>query len=121
MTARDRQMIENTAQEILASGLRVFLAENGTYGFFTNSEGSSVVSFEAGLAGVKFSGNYKTSEPRKTGTGWSIGENRADYAAMLEERAPSWATRGIEWRHTTLKEHLATYGKSSRYRELAAK
>jgi len=126
---RERERIAELAESIRGAGFRVFLADSGTYGFYTNAEGSRVVSFsvlktwsagQSDLGGATFGGNYKTSEPRRTGNGWKFDEGRHDYAAMIEEGAPQWATKGATWRHTTMAEHLATYGKSSKYAEVTA-
>ena len=118
MNNTDARVVAEVTEGILASGLRVFLASSGGYGFFTNADGSAVVSFQADLDGVTFSGNYKTSEPRRTGTGWRIDENCADFPAMLSARAPQWATGDATWQYTTLQEHLTTYDKSSKYEEV---
>lgn len=115
------QATAELAQRIRAAGFRVFIAKSGTYGFYTDAEGTRVVCFQFDLGGFKFSGNYKTSNPRSTGTGWSMGES-ADmtsqgFTSMFRSYAPSWAVRGAEWRFTTLAEHLKTYQASSQYTE----
>jgi len=120
MNESDKRAIEETTQAIQAAGLRVFLAASGEYGFFTNSDGSRVVSFQADLGGVSFGGNYKTSEPSRCGSGWRMDDTRYNFAAMIAAGAPQWATNGATWRHTTLAEHLATYDKSSKYEEVQA-
>ena len=117
---RERETITEEARKIRAAGLRVFLGESGRYGFFTDADGLRVVSFQMDFFSVAFGGNYETSEPRRIGTGWRIGENRSDYAEMLAAGAPQWATQGASWRHTTLAEHLDTYNKSSVYAEVTA-
>lgn len=109
--------VAELAIEIKRAGFRVFVAESGTYGFFTDIEGSRVVSFQFDFGGFTFSGNYKTSSPRQTGTGWRL-ENDS-FAGMFNQRAPSWATGANSWKYTTLAQHLADYQQSSRYVELA--
>lgn len=110
------------AQEILNAGWRVFLAESGTYGFYTDAEGSRVVSFQYDLCGFKFSGNYRSEQPRSTGTGWGLGDSPKvspeGLRGMFESNPPQWATRGIPTVCTTLEQHLKTYQSSSRYVEV---
>lgn len=115
------QATAELAQRIRAAGFRVFIAKSGTYGFYTDADGSRVVSFQFDLGGFKFSGNYKTSNPRSTGTGWGFGES-ADVSikglhSMFNSYAPQWAVGSAEWRFTTLAEHLKTYQASSQYTE----
>lgn len=107
------------AQKIKGQGLRVFLAERGTYGFFTNEEGSRVVCF--GIDGLRtyFSGNYKTDRPQQAGTGWRItDEDIGDYRTMLNAYPPQWATQDAKWKYTTLEQHLNAYQWSSKYTEV---
>jgi hypothetical protein len=104
------------AQEIKAAGFRVFIAASGTHGLYTDLAGSRVTSFQYDLAGFKFFGNYKTDQPRSTGTGWEV--LRGTFADMLAEYPPQWAVRGANWKFTTLDQHLATYQPSSRYTEV---
>jgi len=107
------------AKNIKASGFRVFIAKSGTYGFYTDAEGSKVVSFQLDLGGFNFTGNYKTDQPRSTGTGWQLvqGDNRT-YQDMFNE-CPTWSLRGANWKYTTLEQFLATYQASSQYTELS--
>lgn len=106
------------AENIKASGFRVFLAERGTYGFYTNAEGSKIVSFQLDLGGFNFTGNYKTDNPRSTGTGWQLNQTTGrTYQDMFNE-CPSWSLRGASWSYTTLEQHLATYDRSSKYTEV---
>lgn len=110
------------AQEIKAAGFRVFIAKSGTHGFYTDEGGTRVVSFQFDLGGFKFSGNYKSDQPRQTGTGWGMGEHASVSASglknMLESTPPQWAVRGANYRLTTLEQHLATYQASSVYTEI---
>lgn len=110
------EMVKELANEIKASGFRVFIAKSGTYGFYTDANGTRVVSFQAGLSGMTFSGNYKTTNPHSTGTGWQLENNT--FKDMFNQIAPNWAVRGAEWNYTTLEQHLATYQKSSVYSEI---
>lgn len=105
------------AQEIKAAGFRVWLAKRGTYGFYTNADGSRVVSFQFDLGGFSFTGQYKSSQPRQCGCGWGL---QADsFEGMIQQYAPSWATNGFEYKFTTLDQYLASYGQSSGFVEVA--
>ncbi len=115
-----KQIIAKLADEIKKQGFRPFIAEKGDYGFFTDAEGSRIVSFGFDLGGIKYSGNYKTSAPNQCGTGWRMEESFNDSPncdALFKAGAPQWATSGATWRYTTLAEHLATYQQSSKYTE----
>lgn len=111
-----KQIIADTAASIKKAGFRVFLAESGTYGFYTDADGSRVVSFQTDLGQLSFSGNYKTNNPSQTGTGWRL--NTQGYADMFNVVAPAWAVRDAKWQYTTLAQHLKTYQSSSKYREV---
>ena len=111
-----KEAIEALAVEIMAAGFRVFIAERGHYGFYTDEAGSCVVSFQYDLGGVSFSGNYRTESPRTTGTGWGL--ESGTFANRFNQSAPRWATNGFSWKYTTLAQHLALYQASSRYTEL---
>jgi hypothetical protein len=103
-------------------GFRVFIAERGTYGFFTDTEGSAVVSFELDLLSLKFSGNYGPAS-REAGTGWRIDTDVHPYPskdmlqAYLDQMPPRWATGETKVTKRNLEQHLATYDKSSHYEE----
>ena len=118
----NKQAAQDAVQAILKAGYRAFLAESGTYGFFTDAEGTRVVSFQCNRLRDSVSGNYKTDNPRMTGTGWQIEEgfdpNRIDI--YFNAQPPSWATQGAKWQLTTLQQHLDTYQRSSRYEEVLA-
>ena len=113
------QAIAELAAKIKAAGFRVFIAESGTYGFYTDEQGTRVVSFQYDLGGFRFSGNYKSNH---CGTGWGLGESARvsaqGFRAMFESNPPRWATRGEPVSLTTLGQHLKTYQASSRYIEL---
>lgn len=119
------QAIAELAAQIKAAGFRVFIAKSGTYGLYTDAQGSRVVSFQHDLGGFKFLGNYSPVDSRDgkyTGTGWVMGDTwnpSADgFRNMFESGAPRWATRGLEVRLSTLAQHLKTYQRSSRYAEV---
>jgi len=114
----NREATQEIARDILAAGFRVFLAESGTYGFYTDQEGQKVISFQLDLCGVKFSGNYKTDQPRQTGNGWGIAENDTNYKSMIDAYPPHWAVGDSNWQYTTLEMHLSTYQSSSKYKEV---
>lgn len=114
---RDRKWIKALADEIKRDGLRVFLAESGTYGFFTNKEGSRVVSFQTEYLHFAFSGNYKAVDGKRSGSGWRITtDHTGNYSQLLNAYPPSWC--GEIKSFTTLDEYLATYQKSSKYKEI---
>ena len=112
------KLIQAVVEEILGSGLRVFIDVSESHGLFTNDDGFSVVSFELNLGGIDFSGNYKTSKPKQCGSGWPMGDYPRDYPRMIQATPPNWATCGATWRHTTLAEYLSKYDDSSIYREI---
>lgn len=117
--------VKNLAAQIKAAGFRVFLAESGTHGFYTDAEGTRLVSFQRDLGGFKFSGNYRArnaADGRSVGSGWALGDtykvSPSGLKAMLDSCPPQWATRGITVDLTTLAQHLKTYQSSSRYTEV---
>lgn len=116
-----QEMVQELAKRIKSAGFRVFIAERGDYGFYTNEEGSRVISFGVDLGMTKFSGNYHTNNPKQTGTGWMMQHGGPeDYARLFDSAAPQWAHQGAKWDYTTLDQHLKTYGPSSKYAEFAA-
>ena len=114
----EKDAIKEITDVLLKQGFRVFLAEKGTYGFYTNKEGDRLVSFQFDLGGINYSGNYKSAS---SGTGWRIDENSTDFQVMLDTPAPHWAIgKDPKWHYTNLKEHQDAYQSSSRYTELKA-
>lgn len=107
------EAVKELAAEIKEAGFRVFIAKSRTYGFYTNQEGSKIVSFQYDLGGFKFSGNYKS---KSSGTGW-IMENNMSFVEMINSYVPNWATKEPV-KLTTLEQHLATYQQSSSYVEI---
>ena len=112
--------IKELAKELKANDFRVFVSKSGEYGFYTNKEGDRVVSFGFDLGTIKVSGNYKTSCPRETGTGWRITDNfNASIAQQcLDCKPPKWAIRDHSYKFTSLKDYLDTYQKSSVFEEV---
>lgn len=108
------EMVKELANQIKTEGFRVFIAKSGTYGFYTNQEGSKVVGFQAELGGVKFSGNYKS---KSYGAGWGFDDNLS-FEQMINANAPYWATKDQPVQCTTMEQHLATYQQSSVYTEV---
>ena len=114
-----KEIITAMVSRIKDSGLRVFIAEAGTYGFFTDSAGTRVVSFQCRSLQVSFSGNYKTNDPGSTGNGWRIMDHDAGgYRNMLDAHPPAYAVGESKWEFTTLAQHVETYQPSSRYIEV---
>lgn len=119
------EAIAELAAQIRSYGHRVFLAESGTYGFYTDTEGRTVVSFQFDLGGFKFSGNYKPRSHmagRTTGTGWIFGNtyeiSREGLQSMLDSHAPHWATNGLPVDRSSLVMQLRDYQSSSRFAEV---
>jgi hypothetical protein len=117
---------EELLPHILGAGLRPFLAERGTHGFYTDEGGTAVVSFQVNYGVIGYSGNYIS---KKCGTGWAMTEHGHYYEptkelllAMLSRHPPSWATKNeppnSEVRRCTLTAHLERYQKSSKYSEV---
>jgi hypothetical protein len=111
------EAVAQLAQEIKAAGFRVFLAASKTYGFYTDAEGSKVVSFQLDLGGFNFTGNYTSDQPRQTGTGWQLAQGGRTYTEMFNE-CPTWSVRGANWKYTTLAQKLAVYQASSKFEEI---
>jgi len=109
------------ADEAIRAGYRAFIAKRGHYGIITDTEGTRVVSFQVDLCSVDFGGNYVTSAPQRTGTGWQILRHGTGSAAeihrAMREDPPAWALCGAAARLTTLEEHLKMYD-SSGYAEV---
>lgn len=115
-----QEYIAELAQEILSQGFRVFIAENGTHGFYTDEVGTRVISFQLNYLHPSFSGNYITDNPRSTGTGWQIKDGTVDdYDDVFYEYPPAWAVGDAKWRYSTLQDHLDRYQQSSKYEEVS--
>jgi len=115
-----KQRATDIAQTAISAGFRAFLAERGTYGFYTDTEGTRVISFQCNGLCDSVSGNYRTDQPHKTGTGWQIADSINDemMADYFNQSAPHWAVGDAKWQLTTLKQHLDTYQDSSKYCEV---
>jgi hypothetical protein len=119
MTTRtdyERDHINHLAKKLLGEGYRVFIAERGTYGFYTNEAGSPVVSFQSDLGGISYAGNYKSS---RCGTGWGLDLDTPEAMLQAATYPPRWATSGENVTVKTLEQHLDQYQKSSKYEELS--
>lgn len=121
VTRRDyrEEMFMELANAIMAKGFTVYIAEQGTYGFYTDGTGQRVVSIAVGLE-TTFSGQYQPS--RENGSGWRMDApnmTKAGLHSALYAHVPSWIrfTEGA-LKFTTLKQYLEVYQKSSRYRIL---
>ena len=112
-----RKVALEVVRRAIAEGLRVFLAHDGKgdYGVFTDQAGTRVVSFQVGVGGPSFYGNYGPPS-LAAGTGWKITDGfPATLSELLAARPPEWC-KG--WQYlTTLPQHLAAY-ESSHYREM---
>jgi len=112
--------LQSTVDDIKSAGFRVFIAESGNYGFYTDKQGSRIVSFQIDSGCITFSGNYRAGvNARGIGTGWRIQDaHKKTFATMFDETPPYWATNGQPVTMTTLNKELAVYGESSRYTEV---
>lgn len=122
MGAYQKELINSAAEAILDAGFRVFIADSGTYGFFTDVEGSRVISIGSDLCRTSVSGNYKTDKPGQTGNGWRIADDfdPSNVEPYFDSYPPRRAVGDSNWKFTTLEQHLATYQKSSKYKEVLA-
>lgn len=132
----DYQTAREFAQFIKGLGFRAFVAggmggdgRNG-YGFITDTEGSRVLSFE--MRSGNLGGNYGPPS-RTSGTGWQLNgdvwslKTADDVRKALYVTAPDFCRRASPqsrgddsgWQYyTTLAQHLAMYGASSKYEEI---
>ena len=110
------------ANKIKSFGYDVYIAEKGTYGFFTNGE--RLVSFQIDYFWFNFSSNHKSK-------GFGSGARLTNDEDCIQYKIEDWCTneflnkllnsqqyRGnggyfISW--TTLKEHMDFYNSSSKY------
>ena len=108
------------AQRAVRLGFQVFIAEKGTYGYYTAGDG--VVSFQYDCGSIQLSGNYKTNQPKQTGGGWRMYDDSVvidDKAitAAINAKPPRWAVGQANWELTTPEQYRASYQDSSRYVE----
>lgn len=109
------------AHAAINGGYRAFIAENGNYGFYTDAEGSRIVSFQVnGYFEESASGNYVTNQPKQTGTGWRMVDsvNTDSLKAYFDASPPHWAVGKSTWRYATLEDQKNRYQSSSRYAEV---
>ena len=116
----EKEIAIDLAQRAVQLGFHVFIAEKGTYGYYT--AGAGVVSFQVDYGSIQLSGNYKTSDPKKTGGGWRIYDDSdvIDDTAITKAigtKPPRWAVGDATWTLTTPEQYRATYQDSSRYVE----
>ena len=120
-------------------GFRAFVAASGSHGFITDREGTRVLSFQFSDGG-SLGGNYGPPS-QESGTGWRMNgspwdlKTAADVKEALYATPPDWTRRGSDrchtcgreheggsrggWKYlTTLEQHLAMYGSSSKYEEV---
>lgn len=104
------KMILELAAMIQKENLRVFIAERGFYGFYTDGKGERIVGFQIDPV-LSFFGKYKSLN---NGTGWKILEGLPDsFANLLKRSSP------FEFQHyTRLEEYLNIYQKSSKFKEI---
>lgn len=118
MASYKQEIMQELSTALLSQGYRVFIAESGDYGFFTNQQGERVISITADLTA---SGNYSTSKPKQTGTGWRIADNIdmqvSDADNIFNTDPPRWAVGNAECKLTTLENYLKTYHASSKFVE----
>lgn len=108
-----QETIKAAAEKIKRQGFRVFLAQNGLYGFYTDNKGTRIVCFQFYICGgIRFFGNYKTKNPKYEGTGWEL--KVANYQDMFDQY-PSFLK---DWKYKTLKEYLSDYQSSSKFEEV---
>ena len=120
---------ERTAElvnKIKSFGYPVYLSEKGNYGFFTNQDGSRLVSFQIDHFFFSFSANHKSIG---LGSGYRITNDEQCLlwdidnfctAKFLESliNAPVYISRRKNERFlwwTTLEQHLERYQSSSKY------
>lgn len=114
-----KEAIRNLAEKIQAEGFRVFIAQSGTHGFFTDAAGARVVCFEWELSSIRFSGRYITNNPKSTGDGWGICDcTEENFRQVFDAYPPYWAVGISAWKFATLKRHIKRYQNSSLYKLL---
>ena len=107
-----QQMLAELVPVLRSYGYEVYLSKNQEYGFYT--DGTRVVSFGTGIAGLSFYGNYSPSVT--SGTGWAIAKNREEPSSIEAERwikacAPSFYNNPNP-NYTTPEQYLKTYQSS---------
>jgi hypothetical protein len=112
---QQRALIMKFAIAAVERGYRAFVAERGTFGYFTNE--SRVVSFQVNFYTIKLSGCYL---PSNDGTGWRISDDATedDIDDALIMGAPEWASKSPTY--TTHKQYADFYQKSCKFTEVTA-
>jgi hypothetical protein len=111
--------IVEIADAIKAKGYRVFIAKEGTYGFYTDKDGLKIVRFGLDwMSEINVYGTYKTNV-KANGSGWLISEvfDNDKIDDYIRAFAPTWAVGYSKVHYTTLSEFLKLYDYSSRYHE----
>ena len=104
------------AESMVDAGYRAYIAEGGTYGYFT--DGKKVVSFQYDLCGFKYGGNYVTSDGHSCGTGWRLDDNDS-FSGLISQTPPYWTgVQNTQWHYTSLEEHRKQFQRSSKYKEV---
>ncbi len=113
----EKEIINELVEELKSEGLKVYVAERGTHGCFTDESGDTIVSFECDLGSVKFSGNYNS---QTDGTGWVMdGKTSTEsYRDLLNMKAPHWAVSNRPYTMRTAEDYLARYQESSNFKEV---
>ncbi len=113
--------MNNLIKQATACDFEVYIAERGTYGFYT--DGKRIVSFQCErFGGITVYGNCASS--RESCTGWQIITELDDTTitpdmvkSWLVRNSPSWANKNPVY--TTREQYLACYGASSKYRKVS--
>jgi len=115
----EKETILQFANELVDMGFTVYIAESGTYGFYTNSDQSRVISFGLSYGSVKLSHNCEPHE--ETGTGWTLAlPQQWDYDgfnAVLNSGLPYWNRVTMPVKMATMATYLKRYQKSSKFWE----
>lgn len=111
------------ARRMKSLGFRVYIAKDGAgaYGFVTDDTDDRVLSFSFDGPWSDLGGNYSPPS-RESGTGWKMDvvpsdlKTAEDVRRALYAHPPQFCGKGWK-RLTTVAEHLAVYGWSSKYVE----
>ena len=118
MSNYKQEGIKKMTKALLGAGFRVFIAKDGEgeYGFYTDKDGSRILSFQYDCCDISFSGNYNST---KSGSGWRLDGQDASYEDMFAEAAPYWAIgNDPKWSYRTLEQQQDRYQSSSKYKEI---
>lgn len=121
-----RDAIVKLTKKLLSLGFRVWVAEKGSYGFYSDESGSRVCDFQVDYFFISFSGNYSSSN---SGTGWRISKDEEftitnEGVHITKEKASkmlhcnTWV-RDPKIVYTTLDQKLKSYSfECSKYSEV---